>query len=101
MSDVPAATLLGPVIAPIETTLCGEYVKVHCKPAGSLPVGEVKVRFKAATPFAAVVADDSANVLCAKRGLAAKANSGAMKIGESKRFHALARILNTMGYPPS
>jgi hypothetical protein len=38
----------------------GSAVNVHCKPAGSLPAGDVNVRFRDTVPSAAVVPEDKA-----------------------------------------
>jgi hypothetical protein len=36
-------------------------VNVHCTAAGSLPAGDVKIRFRDIVPFAAVVPEDKTN----------------------------------------
>jgi len=43
----------------METTLAAGYVKVHCTDAGSLPVGDVKFKFKETVPFAAAIPEAS------------------------------------------
>lgn len=50
-----------PAVAEMETTLVVGYVNVHCSDAGSLPEGEVNVKFRETVPFAAAVPDDRAN----------------------------------------
>lgn len=45
----------------IETTLAGGNVNANCRAAGSLPAVDVKVRFRDAVPFAAVVPEDKTN----------------------------------------
>jgi hypothetical protein len=47
-------------------------------PAGSLPAGEVKLRFRIAL-FATAVPEDNASVPCAKRGLLDKARSATVQ----------------------
>jgi hypothetical protein len=50
-----------PAVAEMETTLAAGYVNVHCSDAGSLPEGEVNVKFSETVPFAAAVPEDRAN----------------------------------------
>jgi len=60
LSVLPALVADVPAVAEIETTLLEGNVNVHCTAEGSLPAGEVRVRFKETVPSAAVVPDDKA-----------------------------------------
>ena len=62
----------------MEEMLLAGYVRIHWRPAGSRPEGEVSVKVSVALPFAIAVADDKANVPCADRLL----------IGRSKKMNA-------------
>ena len=50
-----------PAVAEMETTLAVGYVNVHWSDAGSLPEGDVNVKFRGTVPFAAAVPDDRVN----------------------------------------
>jgi hypothetical protein len=79
---LPALVATSPAAAEIETTLAGGNVNVNCRAAGSLPAGDVKVRFKDTVPFAAVVPEDKTNEsVCPKeaRGVTKSAKSGAIQ----------------------
>ena len=56
-----ALVATSPGIAEIETTLAGGNVNVNCRAAGSLPAGDVNVRFRDTVPSAAAVPEDKAN----------------------------------------
>jgi hypothetical protein len=86
--DLPTAFALAPGAALIEATLAGEYVSVHCKPAGWLPAGEVRYRPNVAAPPTPSVPDDNANVPCAERRLADKSKRAAMESLGTSRFKA-------------
>jgi hypothetical protein len=58
---LPALVADNPATAEIEMTLLAGKVSVHCNAAGSLPAGEVRVRFKETVPLVAVVPEDRAN----------------------------------------
>jgi hypothetical protein len=61
--------------------LAGRKVDVNCRAAGSLPAGDVNVRFRDTVPFAAVVPEDITNEsVCPKEALAVtkSAKSGAI-----------------------
>jgi hypothetical protein len=75
-------------VALIETIAAGEYARVHCTPAGSLPAGEVNVRFSVALPPVFAIPDDSVKVLCAEMGLVNRNNNAAIAKPESSRFSA-------------
>jgi hypothetical protein len=57
-SDLPAAVMAVPEFTKMETTFAGGYVTVHSIADGSLPAGDVRVRFKATVPSEAAVPDD-------------------------------------------
>jgi hypothetical protein len=84
---LPAAVALPPATALIETTAAGEYVKVHCTAAGSLPAGEVRVKFNVAPP-PDTVPDESASVSCASRGETDKSNNVTLEIPQTKQLRA-------------
>jgi len=66
---LPALVAAVPAIAEMETTLLGGYVKVHCRAAGWLPAGDVRVRLRETVPLAAAVPDDSCREsVCAEPG---------------------------------
>ena len=48
-----------PGVAEMEATLAAGYANVHWRDAGSLPVGDAKVTFREAVPFAAAAPEDS------------------------------------------
>ena len=58
---MPALVATDPAAAEIETILPEGNVSVHCRAAGSLPAGDVKVRFRDTVPFAAAVPEDRTN----------------------------------------
>ena len=55
---MPAAVAAAPAVAEIEVTDAGAYVRVHWTAAGSLPVGDVKFKFRDTVPFVPAVPDD-------------------------------------------
>jgi hypothetical protein len=61
LSVLPALVADVPAPAEIETILLAGNVNVNCRAAGSLPAGEVKVRFRDIVPFAAAVPEDKTN----------------------------------------
>jgi hypothetical protein len=61
LSVLPALVAAGPTTAEIETTFAGGNVNVNCRATGSLPAGDVKVRFRDTVPFAAAVPEDKTN----------------------------------------
>jgi hypothetical protein len=79
---LPALVADSPAVAEIETTLAGGNVNVSCRAEGSLPTGDVRVRFSETVPFAAVVPEDKTNEsVCPKEAWAVtkNANSGAIQ----------------------
>ena len=58
--DLPAALAAGPGTAVIDTISEGEYVRVHCSPAGWLPPEEVRDKPSDALPPWVAVPDDNA-----------------------------------------
>jgi hypothetical protein len=61
---------LGPAVTAIDTIAPAGYVKVHCSAAGSLPAGDVKVRFKGVlTPEGVAPEDNTREPACATAGL--------------------------------
>jgi hypothetical protein len=61
LSVLAALVAASPATAEIETILLGGNINVHCAAAGSLPGGDVKVRFRGIVPSAAVVPEDKTN----------------------------------------
>lgn len=81
-SVLPALVAAGPATAETETMSAGENANVDCRAAGSLPAGDVRVRFRDTVPFAAVVPEDKTNEsVCPKQAWAVNesANSGAIQ----------------------
>ena len=62
---LPAALALDPAVALRDATFVAGYVSVHWSPAGSLPAGEVSVRFSGIVPPGALLPDANAIVSCA------------------------------------
>jgi hypothetical protein len=65
--DLPAAIALVPALALIATISAGGYVKAHWLAAGSLPVGEVRDRFRFTVPPCGAVPEASSNWLPAPK----------------------------------
>jgi len=77
--EAPVAT--APALTEKEVTSLCEYVNVHCKAAGSLPAGAVKVRFNDIVPSEPTVPDDKPILsVCPIRGDAAANRSMLMKV---------------------
>ena len=57
-----AAVAALPIVALRFAMLDALYVRVHCTAAGSLPLGDVRLRFKLLLPPALMVPEDNANV---------------------------------------
>ena len=74
VNDLLAAVALVPATAEIEAISAGVYTKVHCRAAGSVPAGAVRVRFRVTLPPGVVLADDNANVSFCADALAANPN---------------------------
>jgi len=65
----PAPVAADPAVAEMEVTADVLNVSVHCTAAGSLPEGDVNVKFKATVPLLLAVPEDNARESdCAKRG---------------------------------
>jgi hypothetical protein len=96
-----AAAALGPAVTAIETIVAVEYVKVHCSAAGSLPAGDVKVRFRGVPTPEGVALDDNIRApTCAKAGLMTNAEttrtlSACSELLHFTRFLLLGRTLTT------
>jgi hypothetical protein len=58
----PAAVAAALAVAEMETILLSGYVSVHCKAVSSLPVAEVKFRFRDTVPFDPAVPEDKLKV---------------------------------------
>jgi len=57
--------------------------------AGSLPDGEVRVRFKVVLPPGGTEADDNARESCAKSGLAASPKIARVESPRTRRFNLI------------
>jgi len=82
LSVLPALVADSPATAEIETIFAGGKVNVNCRAAGSLPAGDVTVRFRDTVPFAAVVPEDKTKEsVCPKEAWAVtkSAKSGAIQ----------------------
>ena len=93
--DFPAALALVPATALIETMSLGVYVNAHCRPAGSLPLGELSVRFKLTLPPESAVPEANVSVSWANPRVEESRNNESADTNDTPETRKRLKLPNT------